>query len=62
MRTAFPDTVLTATERKRIVPVKEAARLRGCHVDTILKERDKLVEISPKRLGMRLEDALMLTD
>jgi len=54
---------LTPTERKRLVSLAEAARLRGVHEDTLRRnEREKLVEVSPRRLAMRLEDALMLPD
>lgn len=61
--TATIASALSPTERKRIAPLREAARLRGCHPDTLINnERDKLIEISPKRLGMRVEDALRLED
>jgi hypothetical protein len=54
-------TELTAIERERIVSINEAARLRGMHADTIKRnEPEKLVRLSPRRLGMRLKDALKL--
>jgi hypothetical protein len=56
------DVRLNELERERIIPLKEAARLRGCHPDTLIKERDRIVEISPRRWGMRVKHALQLTD
>ena len=53
---------LSAVEFHRIVELSEAARLSSLSADT-LKRRypDKLVRLSPRRLGMRLCDALMLS-
>jgi hypothetical protein len=46
---------------QRIVPLKEAAELRGCSEDTIKRHHpDKIIKVSARRLGMRLADALML--
>jgi hypothetical protein len=45
----------------QIIPIKEAARLRGVSVDTLCRNhRDKFVQLSERRLGMRRKDALML--
>jgi hypothetical protein len=48
-------------EMERIVPLKEAARLAGCSADTLKRNhRDKIVQISDRRIGMRVRDALQL--
>jgi len=52
---------LSRLERKRIVPLQEASRLMGASVDTIMRRHpDKVIDISPRRKGMRVEDALLL--
>jgi hypothetical protein len=52
---------LPLVERLRIVPLAEAARLAGISQDGLLRHhRDKLIKLSPRRIGMRLGDALML--
>jgi hypothetical protein len=49
-------------ELKRIAPLSEVARLTGLSVDTLrYHHRDKIIQLSPRRIGMRVEDALMLT-
>jgi hypothetical protein len=46
---------------KRIALLKELEQLTGLHRDTIKRNYpDKLIRISKRRLGMRLEDALQL--
>lgn len=46
---------------QQIVPLKEAARLRGVSEDTLRRHHaDKIVKLSPRRTGMRLGDALMI--
>lgn len=48
-------------ELKRIVDLKEASRLSGLSVDSIKRHyRQQIIELSPRRLGMRVGDALML--
>jgi hypothetical protein len=48
-------------ELKRIVDLKEASRLSGLSVDSIKRHyRQNIIELSPRRLGMRVGDALML--
>jgi hypothetical protein len=48
-------------ELQRIISLTEAAHLRGVSVDTIKRQhRDQIIRLSPRRLGMRLQDALML--
>jgi hypothetical protein len=50
-------------ELERIISLQEAADLRGCSVDSIKRNHgDKIIAISPRRRGMRLRHALMLTD
>jgi hypothetical protein len=54
---------ISAVERARIVPIAEAARLSGMSEDTLRRHyRDKLIQLTPHRLGMRLRDALLLND
>jgi hypothetical protein len=49
-------------ELKRIAPLSEVARLTGLSVDTIRRNhRDRIIKLSPRRVGMRIEDALMLS-
>ena len=48
-------------EMARIVSLKTAARLAGCSVDTLKRNRrDKIVQRSNRRVGMRIRDALQL--
>ncbi len=50
-------------ELSRIVSLRQAARLAGISVDTIKRRHaDKIIELSPRRRGMRLRDALMLSE
>ena len=45
----------------QIISIKEAAKLRGVSVDTLARNyRDKFVQLSERRFGMRKRDALML--
>jgi hypothetical protein len=49
------------TELLRVVDLKEASRLSGLSVDSIKRHhRDKIIDLSPRRRGMRVRDALML--
>jgi len=49
-------------ELQRIVDLKEASRLSGLSVDSIKRHHsDKITGLSPRRVGMRHRDALMLT-
>ena len=60
-RPDFPK--LTAIELERIVPLDEAAQLSSVSEDTLKRcHSDKLVRLSPRRLGMRVRDALMLSE
>jgi hypothetical protein len=48
-------------ELERIVPLQEAAQLQSTSVDTIKRRhQDKIIQLSPRRNGMRLRHALML--
>lgn len=50
-------------EMRRIVPLQEASRLLNLSVDTIRREfSDKIIKLSPRRYGMRLGDALLLSE
>jgi hypothetical protein len=47
----------------RIVSLREAAQLAGCSEDTLKRRHaSKIIRISPRRLGMRLRDALLMTE
>jgi hypothetical protein len=46
-------------ELLRIVPLKEAARLRGVSVDTLRRQhRGKFIRIGKRHFGMRVKDAI----
>ena len=48
-------------ELDRIVTLQEAEKISSLSVDSWKRHHpDKLVELSPRRLGVRLRDALML--
>jgi hypothetical protein len=49
-------------ELRRIVSLKEASRLSGLSIDTLKRRHAaKIIKLSPRRCGMRLEDALNLS-
>jgi hypothetical protein len=49
-------------ELQRVVDLKEASRLSGLSIDTIKRRHaSKIIELSPRRRGMRLGDALSLS-
>jgi hypothetical protein len=53
-------TGLTALELNRIAPPKECEKLSSASWDTLKRAHpDKVVQISPRREGMRVGDALM---
>jgi hypothetical protein len=55
-------TQLTAIELQRIASLAEAARLAGISVDTLQRHHpEKILRLSPRRLGMRVGDALQLS-
>jgi hypothetical protein len=50
-----------ALELDRIISLQEAEAVSSLSVDSWKRHHaDKLVELSPRRLGVRLRDALML--
>ena len=50
-----------AFELERIINLQDAEEVSNLSVDSLKRHHaDKLVELSPRRLGMRLRDALML--
>jgi hypothetical protein len=52
---------LSKLERLRIVTMAEAARLAGLSEDSLRRHHGpKIIKLSPRRDGMRVEDALML--
>jgi hypothetical protein len=54
-------TKLSAIELARIIPLAEAARLSSLSDDVWRREHaDKLIKLSPRRVGVRLADALMI--
>jgi hypothetical protein len=58
-----PKTRENIIEMQRIVPLAEAARLRGVSIDTLRRtQRHNFVRVSPGRLGMRIFDALYALD
>jgi hypothetical protein len=57
------DAPLTQLERERIASLSEAARLRGVSEDSLKRnDRNKILQLGPRRLGMRVKHALMLDD
>ncbi len=56
-------TTADRIELRRIVSLTEASRLSGVSIDTLKRRhRDKILDLSPRRRGMRVRDALMLED
>jgi hypothetical protein len=62
MSTKLPnDLELSPLDLERIVPLAEAARLRGVSEDTLRRhDSDKILQLSPRRQGMRVRHALAL--
>jgi hypothetical protein len=55
-------TRLSAVELQRIAPLSEAADLAGVSKDTLKRHHsDKILKLSPRCRGMRVCDALMLS-
>jgi hypothetical protein len=62
MKTSSPIDELTKLEQLRIASLEEAARLSSLSVETLLRHhRDKCIVLAPRRLGMRVRDALLLS-
>jgi hypothetical protein len=56
-----PTAHLPLVERLRIVSLAEAARLAGVSEDSLRRHHsEKLIRLSPRRVGMRQGDALMI--
>ncbi|MDA9424028.1 hypothetical protein [Bradyrhizobium sp. CCBAU 53380] len=54
---------LSRLELERIAPLSEAAHLSGLSEDSLKRNhRDKIIVLGPRRLGMRVRNALMLGD
>jgi hypothetical protein len=52
---------LTTLERKRIATMREAEYLSGMSADTLRRlYPSKVLQLGPRRQGMRVEDALQL--
>jgi hypothetical protein len=50
-------------ELNRILPLEQAAEICSLSADTLRRRHpDKLIRLSPRRVGIRLRDALMLTE
>jgi hypothetical protein len=50
-------------ELQRIVSLPEASRLSGLSIDSLKRHyRNKFIQLSERRYGMRVADALMLAD
>jgi hypothetical protein len=53
----------TWLELERIVPLKDGAELQSTSVDSIKRNQaDKVIRLGPRRLGIRVRDALKLPD
>ncbi len=49
-------------ELDRIISLQEAEKISSLSPNSLKRHhRDKIVDLSPRRLGMRLRDALMLS-
>jgi hypothetical protein len=50
-------------ELDRIVTLREAAEISSLSTDSLRRHHaDKIIKLSPRRLGIRLRDALMLRE
>jgi hypothetical protein len=55
------DQPLSPLELERVALMPEIERLTSLSHDTIVKHyRDKLVRVSPRRIGMRIKDVLTI--
>lgn len=53
---------LTALELERVAPMPEASHLSGLSEDSLRRHHpDKIIDLSPRRQGMRVRDALTIT-
>jgi hypothetical protein len=52
---------MPATELLRIAPLPEAQRLSGLSADSLSRHHgDRVIDLGPRRRGMRIIDALMI--
>ena len=59
--TVPPSNDLSALELERVVGMPEVERLSGLSHDTIRRNYpDKIIQLSPRRVGMKLKHALSL--
>ena len=60
--TAEKTSELPLVERLRIISLAEAARLAGISEDGLRRHHpEKLIRLSPRRVGMRVGDDLMIS-
>lgn len=53
----------TEVQSMRIVSIRQAAELAGISTRTMQRvHADKIIRVSPGRLGMRVRDALMIAE
>jgi hypothetical protein len=58
-----PLSELSTLEKLRVAPMNEAEHLSGLSQETIRRHHsDLIIDLSPRRQGMRVKDALMLRD
>jgi hypothetical protein len=58
-----PPHGLSALELMRIAPIDEAAKLAGMSRSALMRNHaDKVIKIGAKRRGMRVRDALMISE
>jgi len=56
------EKTLSALELERVAPMSEAEHLSGLSEYTLRRHfADKILNLSPRRQGMRVKDALMLS-
>ncbi len=58
-----PAVLPSDLQLKRIVSLAQAAELSGLSVDTLKRRyaEKKIISLSPRRKGMRVSDALLMT-
>ena len=61
MNTSDDDFGMSAIELARIASMDEAEKLSGLSKDSLRRNhREKIIDLSPRRQGMRVRHALML--
>jgi hypothetical protein len=62
-RKRIEDVDLREIELDRVVTIRQAAKLAGVSERTLRDTRaDKIIRISPGRIGMRVRDALLIAE